>query len=182
MEKLAPTIFSREANEFPEKPGYCFDGGFVEDPSEWRMEISTLYISMPVYPGLKIIIDFKSAGRPVEPDTDDHIDMAKSQMESAKIIRNRKVKFVEGFDNVREICLRDTKIINNQKEYHCVLAAEGDPKRLDRPNVFMRMTTGDFLTQGIPDGLAAFQYDSECLELWDALVERVRPRPTTPLK
>jgi hypothetical protein len=178
MIALAPSLYSREENEFPSKPGFCFEGGFVADPYDWYSETSTLYISMPVYPGLEMVIDFQTV-REVEAGTDAYIDLAKSQRRTAKIIRNRKVKFVEGFENVREICLRDTARYNEQREYQCVLAAEGAPNRPDRPNIYITMVTGDFLNRYDPDNPEAFQYDSECLELWDALVERIRPRPVT---
>jgi hypothetical protein len=178
MVALAPSLYSREENEFPAKPGFCFEGGFVADPYDWYIEVSTLFASLPQYPGLDIVMNFQSAGRAVELGTDDHIRMAKSQRETAKVIRSRKVKLAEGFDEVRELCLRDTKIINDQQEYLCVLSAEGDPKRPDRPNVYITMRTGDFLTPGFPDGPEAFHTDSEALALWDALIERVRPRPT----
>lgn len=177
MKEFALMMYSREEDEFPTRPGFCFEGGFVADPYDYYIEVSAWHFSMPVYPGLEIIIRFQSAGRPVEPSSDDYIDLAKSQRKSAKVIRNRKVKFFEGFKNVREICLRNTENYNSQREYQCVLAAEGDPKYPDRPNIYLRMVTGSFYSRYDTDWPEVFHANSECLELWDALVERIRQRP-----
>ncbi|UQZ91369.1 hypothetical protein C4J81_18905 (plasmid) [Deltaproteobacteria bacterium Smac51] len=177
MIAFAPTVHGREEDEFPNKPGFCFDGGFVDEPDEWRTEISTWYVRLPAYPGMKIIIDFMAAGRELELKSSDLIDLAKEQTDTARTIRSRKVKLGDGFKNAKELCMRNMANYGDNKEYSCVLAADGDPKRLDRPNIYIRMTTGDFFTRYGADWHEVFHSDNEFLDLWDALIKRVRPRP-----
>ncbi|UQZ91370.1 hypothetical protein C4J81_18910 (plasmid) [Deltaproteobacteria bacterium Smac51] len=177
MIAFAPTVHGREEDEFPNKPGFCFDGGFVDEPDEWRTEISAWTVRLPAYPGMKIIIVFQAAGRELESTSSDHMDLAKKQTDTARTIRSRKVKLGDGFKNAKELCMRNMANYGDNKEYSCVLAADGDPKRLDRPNIYIRMTTGDFFTRYGADWHQVFHSDNEFLDLWEALIKRVRPRP-----
>lgn len=174
--ELSKIFISREEDEIPSEPGFCFPGGFALDQEELRGEEVIIHATLPDYPGVNLVYIFEAAGFQKEDSSDMKVVRFLSWLYPGKVLRLGRRSMPDRPRKGREMCLRTKNENTRGKEYDFALSFDSEAP-LNQPDIYFTMTTEGIRKPGSYEGPQVFFNDSEALKLWDALIKTIRPNP-----
>lgn len=173
---LSRSIRSRDTHEIPTEPGFCIDGGYIAG-SEYMAESFRVGIALPQHPGMHMT--FRSSTGAEEEGLLERV---------GGFFRTEVLGRALGVDTLRKrrrsvgpIAGEEYLVAggdDRQRVYAFRWEFQGRDDSLAEPNLSLEM--GVLERDPGDDGSLpppAFESDDEALQLWDAILETIRPRP-----
>lgn len=174
--QLAGSVRSRRQHEIPTEPGFCIDGGYIAG-SEYMSESFRVGITLPQHPGMHMT--FRSSTGAEEEGLLERV---------GGFFRTEVLGRALGVDTLRKrrrsvgpIAGEEYLVAggdDRQRVYAFRWEFQGRDDSLAEPNLSLEM--GVLERDPGDDGSLpppAFESDDEALQLWDAILETIRPRP-----
>jgi len=179
FEFLSKNIRALAPNEIPNGQGFCIDGAFIAG-NENRSESSMVDITLPNHPGAQIEIFATTQGE-VEPSL---LDRLKAEGLSALLARFNGLKVLrKGKHPVGELAAEEYLTVgeeNGHRMYAFAWEVPGKASSVAEPNISVQLGVLDNSDEDEgPPPPPAFKSDEEALQLWDAIINSIRPRPGT---
>ncbi|MFM0047291.1 T6SS immunity protein Tli4 family protein [Paraburkholderia sediminicola] len=171
-------IKARDNWAVPTESGFCFDGGIVTGSSSYTEEVSQSFALMPGRPAL-LLIKMRDAveqdqGQPLTKNLSELRAQLDRMPGSYRILRKGK-RVVAGMDAEEVLfALQDGPIT----VYRFYLLAPGNPATLAQPHTSIELLLGTSSRSDLPPDQATAPVDEAgALQVWDALLNSLRPRP-----
>ena len=175
-EDIFRSIRLRSPDELPASPGFCFEGGIItrdiNDRLKWHSELIMVAIAWKERPDVHFSFSAITNGEMLDPPLLERMKDAGSEPGEKKL---RSGPCVVGSFHGEEDLTR-VKEKNHTESHLFIWESEGVPNDPFNPQIRFDMTTGEG-----PNGSEnASLSDKDALKLWDAIVNSIRLRPTTP--
>lgn len=183
--RLLPSLRARKANETPDEPGFCIENGFIADDGQTpQYEKAELFFSFKEWPDITVKVRATRGGDKLKPSLLEREKNGKIPAifaDAAKEIKAlRKGKHNVGPLQGEEI-LETYPTDHGFFTHHFVWDAQGKLNSATEPAFFFELVTGVNPGAGVPDVRPSLT-DKQTIELFDAIVNSIRLRPTTPGK
>lgn len=183
--RLLPNLRVRRPSEFPSEPGFCLKDGFIADDGDTpQYEYAKLFFKFRKWPDVSVEVYAKRGGA-IEPSLLQRLADAKpipapfAQM-ARKIKTFRKGKHDVGTLNGEEV-LEALPTDDGYFIHHFVWDTQGVLDSSSQPAFYLELRSG-FNVNSSPQDVPPSLTDKEAIELYDAIVNSIRLRPTTPGK
>ena len=176
---LLPNLQARKPSEIPNEPGFCIDNGFIVDSGQTpQREYSYLSFNFKEWPDLRVKVEASS----LEPSLPERLDKTGSNpviaTQGTKEIKN----FRKGKHDVGPLQGEETlEALPSDQGFFIhrfVWETQGKLNSATEPAFYFQLQTGG---AGVQDGRPSLT-DKQAIELYDAIVNSIRLRPTTPGK
>ncbi|MFM0156064.1 T6SS immunity protein Tli4 family protein [Paraburkholderia sediminicola] len=171
-------IKARDNWAVPAESGFCVDGGIITGSSTHTEEVSQSFALMPGRPAL-LLIKLRDSmdddqGQPLTKNLSELRAQLDRMPGSYRILRKGK-RVVAGMDAEEVLfALQDGPIT----VYRFYLLAPGNPATLAQPHTSVELLLGTSSRSDLPPDQATSPVDEAgALQVWDALLNSLRPRP-----
>lgn len=182
--KLLPNLRYRLPDEIPSEPGFCLNEGFIADANdEFHFERAELNFRFPKWPDVSLRVFYRTNGdkleesllsRTTKPFPADLLDLAQ------RIRTLRRGKHDVGPLRGEEL-LQAYPTDGGFYIHHLVWDTQGSRRSLTDPAFYLQLDTGYVIGQPNPERPPSLT-DDEAVRLFDAIVDSIRLRPTSPGK
>jgi hypothetical protein len=179
-EDMYRRIKARDNWAVPTEPGFCIDGGIVTGSSTYTEEVSQSFALMPGRPALLLIKLRDSMDDDQAQPLTKNLAALRAQLDrmpgSYRILRKGK-RVVAGMSAEEVLfALQDGPVT----VYRFYLLAPGNPATLAQPHTSVELLMGNASRSDLPSDEATSPVDEAgALQLWDTLLNSLRPRPDT---
>ncbi|WDD91463.1 hypothetical protein Bsp3421_001385 [Burkholderia sp. FERM BP-3421] len=173
-------IKARDNWAVPTESGFCIDGGIVTGSSTYTEEVSQSFALMPGRPALLLIKLRDSMDDDQAQPLTKNLAALRAQLDrmpgSYRILRKGK-RVVAGMSAEEVLfALQDGPVT----VYRFYLLAPGNPATLAQPHTSVELLMGNASRSDLPSDEATSPVDEAgALQLWDTLLNSLRPRPDT---
>ena len=176
---LLPNLQARKPSEIPNEPGFCIDNGFIVDSGQTpQREYSYLSFKFKEWPDVRVKVEASS----LEPSLPERLDKTGSNpviaTKGTKEIKN----FRKGKHDVGPLQGEETlEALPSDQGFFIhrfVWETQGKLNSATEPAFYFQLQTGG---AGVQDGRPSLT-DKQAIEMFDAIVNSIRLRPTTPGK
>ncbi|MFT4257752.1 MAG: T6SS immunity protein Tli4 family protein [Pseudoxanthomonas sp.] len=163
--------------EIPKGPGFCIDRALIAG-DEFRSEVFNVGVTLPQHPGMNITLLATTQGEVDKETLLDRTGATEVALLAQGAKRLRKGKRAAGGGTIpgEEYLMTSTE--DGQKKYGFAWESPGKAESVAEPYMTVELQV---LGQSVVDEdhpyKPPFASDDEALELWDAIIESLRPRP-----
>lgn len=182
--KLIPNLRVRKPNEIPGEPGFCIENGFIADDGQTpQYESAKLSFGFKEWPDVYVVVSATRGGK-IEPSLLARVKNRKipavfaEAANEVKTLRKGKhdVGPLQGEENL-EIFPTD----GGYSTHRLVWDSQGKLDSATEPAFYFELETGFIIGSSNPDVRPTLT-DKQAIKLFDAIVNSIRLRPTTPGK
>lgn len=173
---LDRSLMPRAQGRVPQGPGFCIDGGFLAG-NDFRAESVMVSVSLPEHPRLHIEFTTSTRG---ENDDDGLLDRL-GGWENGILQRAMGLKTLrKGRRNVGSIPAEEYLVHarkDGQSIYTFAWEAPGQEDSITEPELTLGFEVPFDEREDAPPRPPAFKSKEEALQLWDAVLDSIRPHP-----
>ncbi|MFO1877070.1 T6SS immunity protein Tli4 family protein [Pseudomonas aeruginosa] len=173
---ISRSLRSREPKEAPTEPGFCIDHAYIAGDS-FQDEEFGVGVTFPNHPGARF--EFRSSTGSELNSLLERVDGFVQNMLAtvAGVERLRKGKHPVGSLPGEEYLVAGSN--KGQRAYTFMWEVQGKEESLTEPHLTAGLAVLERSNENGKPPPPAFKSDKEALELWDAIVDSIRVRPTS---
>ncbi|HBN8471152.1 TPA: hypothetical protein L3709_003315 [Pseudomonas aeruginosa] len=174
--EIARNIRSRRPNEIPSEPGFCIDQAYIAGDS-FQVERFGVGVTFPEHPGVDF--EFRSSTGAAQKSLLERVggfmQSALSTLAGMEVLRKGK-RPVGNLPGEEYLVAGSDK---GQRGYTFMWDVQGKDDSLTEPRLTAGLAVLERSNENGKPPPPAFKSDKEALELWDAIVDSIRVRPTS---
>ncbi|HBO5137591.1 TPA: T6SS immunity protein Tli4 family protein [Pseudomonas aeruginosa] len=174
--EIAKNIRSRGPNEIPNEPGFCIDQAYIAGDS-FQVERFGVGVTFPDHPGARF--EFRSSTGAAQKSLLERVggfmQSALSTLAGMEVLRKGK-RPVGNLPGEEYLVAGSDK---GQRGYTFMWDVQGKDESLTEPRLTAGLAVLERSNENGKPPPPAFKSDKEALELWDAIVDSIRVRPTS---